>query len=121
MSKKTKADEEKEKTIAEYEKQKEIDATYKEKYNAIAKNEVFFKNKSVVCYWKAPHRMALGAALAILERDTLAGCEIIFDSAIIPDISVGWEEVRSDNGAMIGLVPYLQSLCVVKKNIFTPL
>ena len=107
-----------EKIKAEYENQLKIDSEYKEKFGAIAKAESEDEGKTIVIYFKAPHRMALGSALAILERDVLQGCEIIFDSCVIAEISPDWEKFRNDNGRFIGLVPLLQSLCVVKKSTY---
>lgn len=114
------AESEKEKIRLATEEAIKFDSEAKEKYKAIAKIESVLKNGDrVTCYFKEPNRMAIGAAMAVIERDVMQGLEFIFDGSIIPEISPDWQKFREDSGCMGGSSAQLQLLCGLKKNRLT--
>lgn len=113
------AAEEKAKIIAEEKANIELEEKYKKDFGIIASCSGYDEDgKKMTLYFKPPHRMALGAALAVINTNTVEACEIIFDSAIVTDISPDWEKFRNDNGRFLGLTTFLQSLGAVKKSTY---
>lgn len=107
-----------EKIIKEREEFLALEAKYKETHGAVGYCKSTHEEKEIICWFKKPSRMALGSALAIMDSDLIAACEMIFDSAVIVELSPEWELFRNDDGRFIGITRFLQSLAVVKKSTY---
>lgn len=113
------AEAEKKKVIAEQEALLKLEAQYKESHGAIGFTRTLDdEGKPMILWYKKPSRAALGAAMAILESDTITACEYIFDSAVIVELSPDWEKVRNHDGRFMGIVTFLQMLGAVKKSLY---
>lgn len=78
------------------------------------------ENGDLVVYFREPSRMALGIAMAEIDRDVVKACEIIFYDACIAEVS-DLDAYAKDTALFIGIIKLLQSLVVVKKSLYTTL
>lgn len=74
----------------------------------------------VAVFFREPSRMALGIAMAEIDRDVVKACEIIFYDACIAEVS-DMDSYIKDTSLFMGIIPLLQSLVVVKKSLYTTL
>jgi len=113
------AEDEKAAVIAEAKALKDLEEKYKASHGAIGFTRTLDdEGKPIILWYKQPHRSALGAAMAVLEHNTIEACEYIFDSALIPELSPEWEKVRNHNGRFMGICIFLQALGGVKKSTY---
>lgn len=110
------AKQESEKIITTHKEFLELQDKYKQSHGVVGYCKSTHEGREIICWFKKPHRMALGAALAKMETDLIAACEMIFDSAVVSELSPDWELFRNDDGRFIGITNFLQSLAVVKKS-----
>ena len=70
-----------------------------------------------VAYLKAPDRYAVGYALSELSGgDILKGCEYIYDSAVMKDISPDYQLIRDEDYLFISVHKAIQAAIPFKKN-----
>ena len=74
----------------------------------------------LVVFFREPSRMALGIAMAEIDRDVVKACEIIFYDACIAEVS-DMDTYAKDTALFMGIIPLLQSLVTVKKSLYTTL
>lgn len=74
----------------------------------------------LVVFFREPSRMALGIAMAEIDRDVVKACEIIYYDACIAEVS-DLEAYAKDTALFMGIIPLLQSLVSVKKSLYTTL
>lgn len=77
-------------------------------------------HENLVVFFREPSRMALGIAMAEIDRDVVKACEIIFFDACIKEVS-DMDAYHSDTSLFMGIIPLLQSLVTVKKSLYTTL
>lgn len=93
----------------------------KSKYGAVQMVEnTDEKGNPIVCYFKQPSRLVLGAAMGEIDRNPLIACEYIFDDSVIREIS-DVDAFRNNDAVFLGITAMLQSLVRVKKSTFTNL
>lgn len=77
-------------------------------------------HENLAVFFREPSRMALGVAMAEIDRDVVKACEYIFNDACIMEVS-DFKEYSTDTALFMGIIPLLQSLVSVKKSLYTTL
>ncbi len=99
-------------------KEREEAEAYKSKYAAFYK--ISSPDGAHVLWLRKPSRLAVGVFLAKVEKNVTDACEVLFDDCVVREISDA-DYFRNDDEAFLGVVPALQAIVRLKKNLFTAL